>query len=129
MEVSLFLAKLIGLFLLIQGITLFLRASDLKGIAREFIKNPLIQIMIGSMAVIVGLLIVMTHNVWDTYWQSLISFFGWMALVKGVLLLWSPELIHDVLETFERPGVMRVASLTIYTLAIILLAFGFGFIV
>lgn len=128
MEVSLFLAKLIGLYMLIQGITLFLRASDVKGMSKEFSKSPLTQVVVGSIALLVGLLIVMVHNEWGSYWQSLISTFGWLALMKGVLSLWAPELIHDVLETFERPAVMRVASMTVYTLAIIMLAFGFGFI-
>lgn len=124
-----FLAKLIGLYMLIQGITLFLRASDLKGIAKEFMHSPLMQIFGGSMAVIAGLLIVMNHNVWDTYWQSFISLFGWLALLKGVMLLWAPELMRDVMEMFERPAAMRVASLTVYTIAILMLAFGFQLVI
>ena len=124
-----FLAKLIGLFMLIEGIMFFLRAHDFKGVAKQFSQSPLLQIISGTFALIVGLLIVLTHNNWDTYWQSLISTFGWISLMKGILLLWSPELIDDVVETFERPAVMHVASLTMYTLAIILLAYGFGFIV
>lgn len=128
MEVSLFLAKFIGLYMLIQGITLFLRASDLKGVAKEFAKSPLLQMFMGSIGVIIGLLIVMTHTIWDTYWQSLISVFGWLVLTMSVLRLWAPELIQDMMESFERPGVLRVASMTIYTFAIILLAYGFQFV-
>ncbi len=123
-----FLAKFIGLYMLIQGITLFLRASDLKGVAKEFAKSPLLQMFMGSIGVIIGLLIVMTHTIWDTYWQSLISVFGWLVLTMSVLRLWAPELIQDMMESFERPGVLRVASMTIYTFAIILLAYGFQFV-
>ena len=98
MEVSLFLAKLIGFFLLILGITLFLRASDLKGMAKDFAKSPVLQMFIGAFHVLFGLLLVLIHNEWGTYAQSLISVFGWITLVKGALLLWSPELVHDVLD-------------------------------
>jgi hypothetical protein len=129
MEVSYFLARLFGLVLLVHGITFFLRANDLKGLAKEFKKNLALQLFGGMLAVVTGLFVIMVHNVWDTYWQSLVSLLGWLIFLKGILLLWSPEILEDLINDMEKPIFLHVSSLTMYTISIILLGYGFGFLV
>jgi hypothetical protein len=43
------------------------------------------------MALVFGLLIVMFHNVWVGSWEVIITILGWLALLKGVVLLVQPE--------------------------------------
>ncbi len=45
----------------------------------------------GAMALIVGLLVVLNHNIWTTDWVGLVTLLGWIALIKGVLMVLIPK--------------------------------------
>jgi hypothetical protein len=39
----------------------------------------------GFIALILGLLIVVSHNVWVLDWRLLITLFGWFGVIKGII--------------------------------------------
>ncbi len=123
-----FLAKLVGLYLVIMSVALFLRAKDLNGILKEFHKHKGLEMMMGIIAVIFGLLVVLTHNVWDTLWQGFISLVGWSALVKGILVLWAPESFYEIAKGFDHESMFRVGAFVVYVMGAFILAKGFGFV-
>lgn len=45
----------------------------------------------GLAALTIGLVIVSAHNVWVQSWEVIITIFGWLAVVEGILLLLLPE--------------------------------------
>jgi len=94
---SLFLSSVIGIYFLVLGVTMLIHRGRLKGILEEFVKSKALFFFSGVIALILGLLIVCSHNVWDTVWQGLISLIGWITLIGGAIRLilpsWSERLV------------------------------------
>lgn len=45
----------------------------------------------GFISLIIGLAMVLSYNVWMQSWQVIITILGWLALLKGLCLLFMPE--------------------------------------
>ena len=91
MEHSIFLAKVIGLYLLIVPAAVFLKRKQFAELAKEFAANLALVFLSGLIALVLGLLIVVSHNVWTADWRTVITFFGWLTLAKGVIRILFPE--------------------------------------
>jgi hypothetical protein len=50
-------------------------------------KNTALTYFMGFTAVIIGFLMMNYHNVWEKNWTVLITIMGWLALIKGVLII------------------------------------------
>jgi hypothetical protein len=58
-------------------------------------------ILISFIAIIIGLINVLLHNVWEANISLLITLFGWAALLKGILLFTYPKLIVKWITLFN----------------------------
>lgn len=95
MELSLFLGQLCGLAIAIFALIGLLRPSLITDAMAEFSKQPLVELLFGFISIVVGLALVLNHNVWTNNWTVFITLLGWGALLKGVMLLLSPSKIID----------------------------------
>ena len=94
MLTSIFIAKLIGPFFAVVGISVLLNAAAFRGIAKEFMKSPGLVFLSGLLTLPVGLAIVLTHNVWVANWPVLITIVGWLAVITGVIrIAWTKQII------------------------------------
>jgi hypothetical protein len=64
------------------------------GIAR----HPATPIVSGLYAVLMGLLVVLTHNIWTSDLRVIVTVLGWLALASGVVLLFVPEVYQAILK-------------------------------
>ncbi len=87
MELSIFLAKLIGLALLIIGIAILGKTKNFQDSVRDCSKNHAIMTLISFMPLIAGLAIVISHNSWDKDWTIVVTLVGWLILLIGVIRL------------------------------------------
>lgn len=95
MELSLFLAKLMGIYMLmIAGFWLICKDRMDKSI-REIISSRGLIIFSGVLSIIAGLAIVIGHPVWTFSWVVLITLLGYMMIFKGVARFIVPERIQD----------------------------------
>lgn len=105
METSLFLAQVIGLYLVIQSIVLMVRLKEMQEIVRELIHNRPVLLIISLIATMVGLLLVVSHNVWEANWRVIVTIFGWGILVKGILYMALPiENMDRLTKKFNTRG-------------------------
>lgn len=100
MDVSIFLAKAWGLYLIIITICLFISKSTLQSLT-ETVKDKNIVVVYSFMALIVGILSVLSNNVWSLSWVLIITLLGWGALLKGILFLVHPEFAVRALKTLK----------------------------
>src|SRR5208283_4436428 len=83
-----FLSKLIGLYCIVMAICMFLRGQAMVDIVVLMLRDAPLMFIIGVFAVLTGLAVVLTHNVWTGTAPALIvTVIGWLALIKGVLFL------------------------------------------
>lgn len=98
MELSLFLAKVFGLYLIIVSVAVWLRRKDLREFAVSFAQDKVHLYLSGVIFLLLGLALVVSHNVWDTAWQSVISILGWMTLVKAGIRIFFTNKIGTIAQ-------------------------------
>ena len=91
METSVFIAKLFAVAYVVVGLGVLFNPGHYKKVFDDMMKSSSFIYLGGVMALIAGFLILNVHNVWVKDWTVVITVFGWLALVKGVLLLVVPQ--------------------------------------
>jgi|AntRauTorckE6833_2_1112554.scaffolds.fasta_scaffold00714_16 hypothetical protein len=125
MEISIFLAKVIGVYLVIDGLSAIIMHKELIPIVSE-IKNKAFFVFWGIFATIIGLLIVVSHNYWVETYQVVISLVGWFVFIKGILILFLPvKFLEEVISKINKPIFYQIAGLFTILLGLWLTYFGF----
>jgi hypothetical protein len=88
---SIFLAKLIGPFFALVGLSVLVNASAFRGIAKDFLNSPGLIFLTGILTLPVGIAILLAHNVWVANWPVLITIIGWLGVITGVLRTMAPQ--------------------------------------
>jgi hypothetical protein len=91
MDLSHFLAQLMGVSLVIFAVAGFLRPQLVSAALRDFDHESFSTLSIGFIAVIAGLAVVLSHNVWEASWRVIVTLFGWSSLIKGSVYLLAPH--------------------------------------
>jgi len=91
MILSLFLSKLIGLSLVFTCLSVLINNTIYQRIAKDVLNMPLMLIVLGELDIILGLLIILFHNVWVWNWQVLITLLGWFIIIRGVIRVLFPQ--------------------------------------
>lgn len=91
MSLSLLLAKVFGLALLAIGIALIVYRDLYAQMTRDFIQQRLLRTVISFSELVVGLFIVIGHNVWSPAPAAVITVLGWMFVLEGASYLLLPE--------------------------------------
>lgn len=77
--------------LLVVGASLLTRSRTwINGITMSA-THPLAPLLWGLYALVAGLAVVFTHNIWAADARVIVTVIGWVALVSGVLFLMAPE--------------------------------------
>ncbi len=96
MASSLLIAKLIGPLLVLLGLTTLFNPKVLQEVGRDFLASPALIFIGGVMALLAGLAIVATHNFWVAGWPVIITLFGWLAVLGGILRIGFPTLTKRI---------------------------------
>ncbi|HSD99063.1 MAG TPA: hypothetical protein VLB73_05240 [Patescibacteria group bacterium] len=115
MELSLFLAKLIGVYLIVVCGVLLVRKKDI-GLLIGLSKHPEVIYLSGLIDVFFGLLIVLVHNVWAMDFRAIITVMGWVLLLRGVWRMLSPESISRMVEKYRALRSILVPAMVVAVL-------------
>jgi hypothetical protein len=84
MELSIFLAKLLGIYMLIVAAELILRRREFEGAVRDFASSKGLLVFSGSISLLVGLAVVIGHPIYESDFRVVISLLGWLLILRGV---------------------------------------------
>jgi len=90
MDSSILLARLMGPYIILIGASLMLNQKIFRKIMEDFPKNPSLVFITGLLTFVAGLATLLFHNMWVADWRVLITIFGWIALIKGIMLVVLP---------------------------------------
>lgn len=91
MTLTLLLAKVFGLALVAIGIALIVYRDLYAQMTRDFMQQRLLRTVISFSELVVGLFIVIGHNVWSPAPAAVITVLGWMFVLEGASYLLLPE--------------------------------------
>ena len=125
MDTSLFLAKFLGVYLIVIGLFVAIRPKDVAKLADGLNSNLVLRYMGGIMALIFGLVLVLMHNVWVGTWEVAITILAWGSLIKGVLILLFPEFLFKLTRSLGVHKNYSLASAIVIALGVYLAYVGF----
>jgi hypothetical protein len=87
---TLYLAKLMGAYSLFASAWLIWRREAAIALIDRISNDPVVESMIGVMRLLVGLAIVVGHDLWGGWLETLVSLIGWIALLSGLATMFLP---------------------------------------
>jgi len=90
MDNSFFLAKFWGYYLLIFFVILSFNPKRIKQIFND-LEDQKFLIMFSFLAIIIGLINILFHNIWESNWKLIITLIGWSSLCIGLFLFTIPK--------------------------------------
>ena len=106
------------------GLAILINPGFYKKLFEDFGQNPSVLYLGGFAALVIGYLIVAFHNTWTMDLSVVITIIGWIALVKGIVILVRPNIIGALTKSIVKNG----GFLRIGAIAIIILGLVFGYL-
>ena len=111
MTLSIFLAKVIGGYLVIVSLFMLFRQDMLRSLIKDILAQRALLFVIALITLILGLLLVTSHNIWIMAWPVIITLFAWLTLVGGILRLIFPEQISKIGSLWlKNPAYLKAAA-------------------
>src|SRR3989344_2257364 len=124
MDTSLFLAKALGLFGTVSTLAVILHYQKSLEMEKELTKNPAMTYASGFLILIIGTLIVVSHNVWTADWRVIITILGWLTFFKGALRIFFPDAVKKLVEKKSRQKNFWFAEFAVFLISLFLLSQG-----
>jgi hypothetical protein len=107
---SLFLAQAMGLYLVIIAIIMLARAGYYRQMLTHIKEGSPTIILGATLGLILGICLVLVHNIWILESEVLITLVAWFLLIKSVLWLSFPEsMVNITHKVYSGPGYYVVA--------------------
>ncbi|MCH7529605.1 hypothetical protein IIB50_00610 [Patescibacteria group bacterium] len=126
MELTLFLAQLFGLYFIIMGSALLIKRKTLVFVINDLFKYSGFVFFTGIIILIMGLLLVLSHNVWEPGLAWIITLLAWVTLVKGMLYIFLPQaVLAKIGKRFSKNGWYPLAGIIAIAMGIYFISQGF----
>jgi hypothetical protein len=99
-DVSLFLAQFWGWYMVIFCLLLIARPKRVVQLL-AYLEDEKYLVLTSLISIIIGLLNILLHNIWEANWKVLITIIGWIALTKGVIRFSFPRTALKALNSFN----------------------------
>lgn len=119
---TMFLATVIGWYLVIVSLFTLFRYEHVKLVTAEILEQRGLFFIVAIITLILGLLMVVSHNIWVMGWPVVITIISWLVLVSGLIRLLCPDTSHKMAQTFmNHPVRMKIATFVFLVIGLILL--------
>ena len=88
---SVFLAQVIGIYLFLVSLAMLMHQQHSKKVIHEFLASSPLIALSGGLSLMIGLLLVVSHNVWVAKWPVVITIVGWLTLLQGCARIFTPH--------------------------------------
>lgn len=122
MDLSIFVAKVTALVMVAAGVAAVFSQVNFDRVYDEFVKSQGLTMVTGIFTLILGMILVEVHNVWEQNWTVLVTLIGWIALIKGVLLVAFPQAIGSFKPVVKN---QQVIGMLMIVLGLVYGYFGF----
>ncbi len=125
-NLSFFLAKFWGWYLIIFFAILSFNPKRIIQILKD-LEDQKFTILISFIAIIIGLLNILFHNIWEADFRLIITLIGWISLFIGLSLFIFPKQAISFLN-FVNIKFVQLLYMLLLIIGLYLLNKGYGFI-
>jgi hypothetical protein len=127
MDLSLVLAKILGLYCLIVSISILLNYQRIPVLVHEFVESEGLKYIAGLISLILGIIVIIIHPIISYDWRLIITLFGWGAFLYGLVNLFIPELALQIIRLIgSYRKIFSIFAFAVFLFSLILLAEGFN---
>jgi len=126
-EISIFLAKFWGWYLIIFFLILSFNPKRIVQVIKD-LEDQKFVIVISFVAIVIGLLNILFHNIWEDDWRLIITLIGWLALLIGLSLFIFPKRTVLYLDYLNIKFV-QVIYMLLFFIGLFLLNMGYGIMI
>jgi hypothetical protein len=100
---TVFLGRLLGLLFLLDGLAMLVHKQSMVETAAALVHDRALMLLFGMIALVVGLAMVLGHNVWSGgALPVIVTLLGWIFAIRGVILLFlPPETVAGLFDTMR----------------------------
>ena len=109
-DTTMFMVKLLGPVFLVMGVGILANKGQYKHMLQGLHEFTLSYFLAAITPLIIGLAIVLKHNVWNTPPEIIVSLIGWVALLKGILRCLAPARTQKMIRGFASDNHLTAAS-------------------
>ena len=124
-EHSIFLAKLLGVILVVGPIVKEVRRKPFAEACARASESPTAVFVIGALLFIVSTAFVLTHSVWVADWRLVVTLIGWLMLVVSLLQIFVPQSMVWPMRVLPNAKYRFVLDLAQLLVGLYLLYWGF----
>lgn len=106
MDTSILLARLVGPLFVLVGFGVLLNTEHYAAMTSSFLRNSELYYFSGALSFLIGMALVLHHNLWVADWRVMITIIGWMALFKGMVRILLPTLGSKYAGKLAQPNPM-----------------------
>ena len=126
-DVSIFLAKFWGWYLIIFFLILSFNPKRIVQVIKN-LEDQKFVVVISFAAIVIGLLNILFHNIWEDDWRIIITLIGWIALFMGLSLFIFPKRTVLWLDYLNIKFV-QVIYMLLFFVGLFLLNMGYGILI
>lgn len=121
---SSFLAELWGISMVIIGLAFLINPKYIERVFK-YAEDEKTMFNWGILTLVIGLSMVLSHNIWAKNWQVAITVLGWLSLIKGMVILFVPEIANKYLKKVQVANFLPYALMAVVLIGLVLTYFGF----
>ena len=92
---------LLGLLCFVIGLGMFFNPKFYKKLMNEYTKSGPALFVSGMLALAIGYVLITFHNTWEWNKSIIITIVGWIAFLKGVMILAIPQMTNKWMKFIQ----------------------------
>jgi len=124
---SIWIAKLLGPVIIVLSIHMVTAPKRLQETTERFLEDGPLIFVSGILAMLAGLSIINTHNIWVWDWRVVITIFGWAFFLSGASRIIAGQAVKKIGDAFmNQPTMTRIAGMVWGAFGIFVAYKGYG---
>jgi uncharacterized protein YjeT (DUF2065 family) len=118
--------QLFSLVYLAVGVGMLISPGFYKKLFTDFCENAAVMYLGGVSALAIGYVILAHRGIRCTQdWSMILSLIGWIALIKGILILIQPKMMIALTKAMLKENLLKIEAVVIIILGLALSFLGF----
>ena len=110
MDTSILIARFIGPVALVAGFAMLANRTYYTELMATISNNKTMLFIAGFLALTIGIAITTFHNLWVSDWRVIITLFGWLSILGGVVRLVFPGAAIAMADRIAKSGTLLMVA-------------------
>lgn len=118
--------QLFSLVYLAVGVGMLVNLDFYKKLFADFVENAAVLYLGGVAALAIGFVILAHRGISCTHdWSMILSIIGWLALIKGIMILVRPTMMVAMMKGMMEDNLLRIEAVVVILIGLALAFLGF----